>query len=140
MPTTPQTCPDWSPDPQWPITAVPQRWVESLFDAMAANYGARFADLWRGTDIAKVKRHWGNEIAKLNREQLKAGVENLSALAKAPTVPEFLAHCRQTRLDIETMRQSKLSDRRACSPEVVEANLARIRSIVGSLATRKVGR
>ncbi|WP_369051149.1 hypothetical protein [Burkholderia gladioli] len=119
---------------------MPQRWVESLFDAMAANYGARFADLWRGTDIAKVKRHWGNEIAKLNREQLKAGVDNLGSLGKAPTVPEFLAHCRQTRLDIETMRQSKLSDRRACSPEVVEANLARIRSIVGSMAAKKAAR
>ncbi|ABO57487.1 hypothetical protein Bcep1808_4524 [Burkholderia vietnamiensis G4] len=114
--------------------------MESLFDAMSANYGTRFADLWRGTDIAKVKRHWGNELAKLSREQLKAGVENLSTLAKVPTVPEFLAHCRQMRFDLAAMQRPKLSDQRVCSPEVVASNMARIRDIVGGLASRKVAR
>ncbi|TDV39549.1 hypothetical protein C7405_101668 [Paraburkholderia caballeronis] len=140
MSTTTQITPDWTPDPQWPITAIPQRWVEALFDAMSANYGTRFADLWRGTDLAKVKRHWGAELAKLSREQLKAGVEHLGALAKAPTVPEFLAHCRQVRLDVASMQRPKLSDRRPCSPEIVESNMSRIRSIVGGLSARKAMR
>ncbi|HDR9029911.1 TPA: hypothetical protein QDB14_004133 [Burkholderia vietnamiensis] len=140
MSTATQTTSDWIPDPQWPVTAIPQRWVEALFDAMSANYGARFADLWRGTDIAKVKRHWGNELAKLSREQLKAGVDHLSALAKVPTVPEFLAHCRQTRMDVAAMQRPKLSDRRECSPDVVASNMVRIREIVAGVAARKVAR
>jgi hypothetical protein len=137
MQTTAQATPDWIPDPQWPVTAVPQRWVESLFEAMSANYGARFADLWRGTDAAKVKRHWGCELAKLSREQLRAGVEHLGSLVKAPTVPEFLAHCRQARIDLASMQRPKLPDRRMCSPEVVAANLGRIRGIVSCLAAQK---
>ncbi|MBN3838866.1 hypothetical protein [Burkholderia sp. Ac-20349] len=140
MSTATQTIPDRIPDPKWPVTAIPQLWVEALFEAMSANYGARFADLWRGTDIAKVKRHWGNELAKLSREQLKAGVDHLSVLGRAPTVPEFLAHCRQARLDVASLQRPKLVDRRECSPEVVASNMGRIREIVAGVASRKVAR
>ncbi|WP_186019915.1 hypothetical protein [Burkholderia gladioli] len=125
---------DWEPDPEWPATAVPQRWVEALFDAMAGNYGARFADLWRGTDIAKVKRNWGVEISKLSREQLKAGRENLSALLKPPTCPEFLAHARSCRAVEAASTSPQLTHEPRASAETVESNLERMRQVQKPLA------
>lgn len=125
--STPTQSPD-SADPDWPVSAVPQRWVEALFDAMAGNYGARFADLWRGTDIAKVKRNWGIEIAKLSRDQLKAGRENLTLLLKAPTCPEFIAHCRQCRTEQAAAAAPRMADMRPADVAIVETNLAQMRA------------
>lgn len=135
MSTIPQPSPDWAPDPAWPVAAVPQRWVEALFDAMAGNYGARFADLWRGTDVAKVKRNWGVEIAKLSRDQLKAGRENLALLLRPPTCPEFIAHCRQCRSEQAAAAAPRLPDSRPADASTVEANLGEMRAAQRKLMT-----
>ncbi|KVP59321.1 hypothetical protein WJ91_12665 [Burkholderia ubonensis] len=118
---------DWEPDPAWPITAIPQRWIERLFGTMSAFYGARFADLWRGSKVAEVKRAWGIEIAKLSAEQMRAGRENLAALAKPPTLPEFMAHCRQARTEQVAHSAPQLADERRADQATVEANLSRMR-------------
>lgn len=134
-----QTIPpdDWDPDPDWPIKAVPQRWVEALFGTMAACYGARFADLWRGTRMAEVKRFWGIELAKLSREQLKAGHENLSCLAKPPTAPEFLDLCRRARIEQATAAAQRLEMSQRADSATVEANLARVREMQRPLTDQR---
>jgi hypothetical protein len=115
--------PQTSNESTWPANAIPRRWVEALFDAMAANYGARFADLWRGTDLEKVMKHWGVELSKLSSTQMKAGRENLSALLKPPTCPEFIAHCRQCRVEAVASEAYQLEHAPATTVEQAAKNL-----------------
>lgn len=133
MSTQPSTPESWADDPQWPVAAIPQRWVERLFETLAATYGARFADLWRGTDAAIVKRQWGVELAKLTSSQLKAGRENLMALVKVPTLPEFIAHCRQSRADAAANTVPQLEYAAKITPEQAAANLAKVHAGIRAL-------
>lgn len=126
MSTQTQAPDNWEPDPQWPVAAIPQPWVERIFATMAATYGARFADMWRGTETAVVKRQWGVELAKLTSAQLKAGRENLMALVRVPTLPEFIAHCRQSRADAAASAAPKLEFAPKITPEQAAANLAKV--------------
>jgi hypothetical protein len=79
---------------EWPATAVPETWIDALFERMAASYGSKFADLWRGVDINSVRRLWGIELAKVTREEWKHGVDSLVTRPFPPTLPEFVALCR----------------------------------------------
>lgn len=133
MSTQPSTPESWSDDPQWPVAAVPQRWVERLFETLAATYGVRFADLWRGTDVAIVKRQWGVELAKITSAQLRAGRENLMALVKVPTLPEFIAHCRQSRADAAASTAPQLELVPKLSPKQAAANLAKVHAGIRAL-------
>ncbi|WP_244096418.1 hypothetical protein [Burkholderia dolosa] len=128
---------DWEPDPAWPITAIPQRWIERLFGTMSAFYGARFADLWRGSKVAEVKRAWGIELSKLSAEQMRAGRENLAALAKPPTLPEFMALCRQARAEQAAHTAPQLTHEKRADQATVEANLSRMREVQRPLAVAR---
>lgn len=123
-----------SVDAGWPITAVPQRWVEALFATMSATYGARFADLWRGSDFVEVKRLWGVELAKLSSQQMKAGRENLMQLVKAPTCPEFIAHCKQARRETVASEAFQLEHSPATSREDAAKNLGVVRQAMTKIA------
>ncbi|GJH31423.1 hypothetical protein CBA19CS91_01720 [Paraburkholderia hospita] len=125
---------DWEPDPGWPATAIPQRWVEALFAAMSATYGARFADLWRGTKIDQVKRNWGVELAKLSAAQMRAGRETLIDVERAPTLPEFIAHCRRARVEAAASEAPKLEEQMPLiTPEQAEANRELLSRTLGRL-------
>lgn len=78
----------------WPTDAVPEASIDWLFARMAAFYGARFADMWRGADHDGVRRTWGRELATLTRDELRAGCTNLRTRIFPPTLPEFIALCR----------------------------------------------
>lgn len=79
--------------PQQPLPAA---WIERLFERMAGLYGARFADVWRGTDPERVKRIWAEELAGFGGEEIARGVQALKTRDWPPTLPEFLRLCRQT--------------------------------------------
>lgn len=78
----------------WPQDAVPESWIDSLFARMSGLYGAKFADLWRGTDLSVVRRLWGTELTTVTRDELKRGVDGLRNRPFPPTLPEFLALCK----------------------------------------------
>ena len=78
----------------WPVEAIPQRWIESLFEKMTFTYGAKFADQWKGIDPAGLKRHWATELGKFSGDELKAGVEKLKTRDWPPTLPEFEKLCK----------------------------------------------
>lgn len=130
--STPTQSPDLA-DPDWPVTAIPQRWVEALFSTMSATYGARFADLWRGSDLAQVKRVWGIEMAKLTSAQMKAGRENLMQLVRAPTCPEFVAHCRQAHREAAASMPLQLEHTPKTTAEEAARNLGAVRSAMSKL-------
>ncbi|MEB2554071.1 hypothetical protein [Burkholderia cenocepacia] len=124
--------------PDWPLNALPKHWIEALFAKMSAFYGSKFATMWSGAKPEEVQKAWAIELAKLSREQLKAGSDNLTDLPKPPSLPEFVAHCRQARFDASAMQRPKLTDQRECSPEVVSENMGKIKAIVGGLTAKKV--
>lgn len=122
--------------PSWPANAIPERWVEALFTAMSATYGARFADLWRGTKIEDIKRQWGVELGRLTSAQMKAGRETMTDLERAPTLPEFMAHCRRARLEAVASTAPQLERTPSVTPEVAEAAQRKIDACVRSMLTR----
>lgn len=115
--------------PDWPLDALPQHWVEALFSKMAAFYGSRFASMWNGVNVSEVQRAWAIELGKLSRDQLKAGSDNLTALPKPPTLPEFVSLCRQARSEQAASTTLRLADERPADRATVEANLGAIRRV-----------
>lgn len=69
-------------------------WVESLFSRMEAMYGAKFLDMWRGTDVTLVKQLWADEMGKLSTEDLKRGYAALMSRDWPPSLPEFVRMCK----------------------------------------------
>lgn len=74
--------------------SLPVEWIERLFARMAAFYGAKFADAWRGVDPAEVKAAWGEELAGYSIPEIQAGIAGLKTRDWPPTLPEFLKLCR----------------------------------------------
>lgn len=61
---------------------------------MAALYGAKFADMWRGSDAEAVKAVWADEMGKLTNQELKRGVDALMSQEWPPSLPQFIKLCR----------------------------------------------
>lgn len=120
----------------WPVAAIPKRWVESLFAKMSAYYGARFSDLWRGSDALEVQKAWGLELAKITSQQLKAGVDALSAFVRPPTLPEFVQHCRQMRQQAAASDAPQLPNEPRTSPEEAAKGLAAVQQAMRALHWR----
>lgn len=78
----------------WPARAIPEHWIESLFEKMAFTYGTKFADQWRGIDTDGIKRHWAEKLGALTNQELAHGVLKLETRDWPPTLPEFLKLCR----------------------------------------------
>lgn len=115
--------------------ALPDAWVERLFDHMAALYGSKFADLWRSTDPAKVRAMWADKLAGFadKPQAIKAALDALDERPFPPTLPEFIALCRDaakrigtavpalphklTRGDHERIAQAALDAKRAVDRE-----------------------
>lgn len=73
---------------------IPLSWIEALFEKMSLNYGAKFADQWRGVDPEALKRHWAEKLGGYGREEIARGVNSLDTRDWPPTMPEFLKLCR----------------------------------------------
>jgi len=63
---------------------------------MSGKYGARFADAWRGIDPAVMKKEWARSLGVLTQEQIVRGVQLLDQHKYPPTIPEFIALCKQS--------------------------------------------
>lgn len=68
--------------------------VEALFSELAAIYGARFADMWRNTDVGHVKTVWAGALAGLTVGEVRQGLIGCRKKPWPPTLPEFLLLCR----------------------------------------------
>lgn len=123
--------------PEWPLNALPKHWIEALFAKMSAFYGSKFATMWSGSKPEEVQKAWAIELAKLSREQLKAGSDALTAFAKPPTLPEFVAHCKSTRAEQAAAAAPKLADEKRADQATVDANMGRIRAASARLLTKE---
>jgi hypothetical protein len=68
--------------------------VEALFAQFEALYGARFAQMWKGTDLSVVKTTWGKALSGFTVREVKAGLLACRTKPWPPTLPEFLVLCR----------------------------------------------
>jgi hypothetical protein len=76
-------------------TALPEAWVERLFERMLLDYGRKFADQWEKADMDKLIAHWAVELAGYSGTELKRGLDALSTRDWPPTLPEFKKLCRR---------------------------------------------
>lgn len=75
--------------------ALPERWVERLFERMLLDYGKKFSDQWGGADTDALIAHWSRELAGYSGAELKRGLDALSNRDWPPTLPEFKKLCRR---------------------------------------------
>ena len=68
--------------------------IEALFSEFEALYGVRFADMWRGTDIAYVKSLWAKALSGLTVREVRFGLDQCRFKPWPPSLPEFLGLCR----------------------------------------------
>lgn len=66
---------------------------EWLFRKMAAIFGSRFADMWRGVDPADIHAEWTQAMRGMSREALQRGIAAMYRAKYPPTIGEFLAMC-----------------------------------------------
>ena len=73
--------------------------IDRLFDRFALMYGNKFIDLWRGMDIADVKKGWSDELRSFSIEQVGIAVDRLKVKGDGfpPSLPEFLNLCEAAR-------------------------------------------
>lgn len=76
--------------------ALPDSWITKIFGHLEALYGSKFADLWRGTDPAAVRRMWAEKLGgfKDMPEAIKQALDSLDERPFPPTLPEFIHLCR----------------------------------------------
>jgi hypothetical protein len=74
--------------------ALPETWVERLFQRMLLDYGKKFSDQWGGADTDALIAHWSRELSGYSGAELKRGLDALSTRDWPPTLPEFKKLCR----------------------------------------------
>lgn len=76
-------------------TALPEKWVERLFERMLLDYGKKFGDQWAETSMDTLISHWSRELAGYSGAELKRGLDALATREWPPTLPEFKKLCRR---------------------------------------------
>lgn len=74
--------------------------VDRLFAKLSSMYGARFADLWNGTNIDEVKATWSDSLSGFHVENIARAIKILTENNPfPPTLPEFISLCKQARME-----------------------------------------
>ena len=73
---------------------LPEPVIERLFNRLAAMYGAKFTDQWKGVDPAYLKAVWAEELSAYAVDEIKRGLDACRTRIWPPTLPEFLQLCR----------------------------------------------
>lgn len=76
--------------------ASSERGIDRLFGELESLYGSRFADLWSGTDIERVKAKWTEKLRGFSDHPgvIQKAVDALDERPSPPTLPEFIQLCR----------------------------------------------
>lgn len=115
--------------------ALPDGWLERIFARFEDYYGAKFLDMWRGTDISRVKATWSEKLSAYadRPEAIRYALDSLDNHPFPPTLPEFLTLCnaapRAHRQPVITA--SPESGKPVASQEQVQQHIARITSMLG---------
>lgn len=74
-------------------------WIERLFTRLSARYGASFGRQWEGTNLAKVKEVWTEELGGFTADQMAGALKAIETNTYPPNLPEFIAACRRAAAD-----------------------------------------
>lgn len=101
--------------------SLPASWIDRIFVKLSLAYGRDFLARWEGIDLNDVKSDWGHELAGFERhpEAIAHALAHLPA--KAPSVIEFRALCRQAPAQEAPRLEAPPAD-----PERVKAELAKL--------------
>ncbi|MGF6792744.1 hypothetical protein [Paraburkholderia sp. 35.1] len=108
-----------------------------LWRKMHACFGSRFLDMWASVDQAEMEHEWSLALRGITRENLQRGVAAMYQRRTPPTLGEFLALCEPVPQMYRQHVLPALTDQTRASPDVVEANLARMREILKPLTQPK---
>ena len=77
-------------------TRLPDAWVKSLLDRMAAMYGEKFVRQWEKTDPDAMRDMWAESLGRFDGDQIKWALQHLVGNNPfPPTLPEFVILCKQ---------------------------------------------
>ena len=84
-----------SPIPLSTLTnALPESWIEKLFDRMLMSFGKKFTDQWAGSDPQKLIDFWAVEMAGYSGAEIKRGLKAMDDQDWPPSLPQFKKMCR----------------------------------------------
>jgi hypothetical protein len=78
-------------------SALPAAWIERLFERLFMIYGTdKMQGLWRGQEMADVKKYWAAELAGFSGDELRDGFSKLRREHPEwpPTLYQFVDLCR----------------------------------------------
>jgi hypothetical protein len=74
---------------------LPIAWIDRLFERFAMMYGRHWLDQWAGLDIDDVKASWSADLAFASGEQVRKALDHCKTQCKfPPTCPEFVGLCK----------------------------------------------
>jgi hypothetical protein len=75
--------------------ALPNAWIDRLFERFALMYGKHWFDQWGGLAIDDVKAAWATDLAFASGEQVRKALDHCRTHNKfPPTSPEFVGLCK----------------------------------------------
>lgn len=76
-------------------SALPDGWVDRIFERMEGLYGSLFLDRWKDCDLQRIKSTWAHELALYAQRPgaIAHALRLLSYRPLPPTLPEFLLLC-----------------------------------------------
>lgn len=115
---------------------LPEPWIERLFQKFEDFYGAKWAAQYGAFPRERVKRTWAEALAGFAEipDALGHALEAQKNSPFPPTLPEFLAQCRNAANRQSTSRPIALEQK--LTPEQIERNRARLDAISKSWARK----
>jgi hypothetical protein len=107
--------------------SLPDSWVNKIFDRMLVTYGAKWARLWEGVDIAAVKADWAQQLEGFDGAAIFYALRYLPT-EHPPTVLQFRDLCRKA----PVMAQVPRLEAPKADPERVRELLKRMAETIRS--------
>lgn len=116
---------------------MPKSWTESLLKKMTALYGERFLNQWRNVEPEDMIGTWSDALGPYcdhgehQGQRIKWALDQLAQNnPHPPTLPEFIALCRQApRPEVKALPMPAVSD------EEASANLRKIEGMAKKMAS-----
>ncbi len=77
--------------------SLPDSWIDRIFMQMSVLYGSKLSGLWSGSNLEDVKRGWADKLGGFREMPgaIKEALDALDSKPYPPTLPEFIALCRE---------------------------------------------
>lgn len=106
-------------------SALPDAWIDRLFQRFSLMYGKDWNDKWANIPLAEVKASWAADLAFASADQLRQALDHCKANNKfAPSCPEFVGLCRAFAPSRESARRLP-EPRSGTMPDSVRAEIAK---------------